>query len=462
MKIGLEVHVQLNTKSKLFCGCSTNWQGKEPNTNCCDYCLGFPGTKPRLNKKAIEYAIMISLALNCKINKEMFFSRKNYFYPDMAKNFQITQYEIPIAENGFVILGKRKIRIRRINLEEDPARLVHPEGISASEYVLVDYNRSGVPLCEIVTEPDIQTPKEARLFLQKLSSILEYLGVFDPSMEASMRIDSNISLIDVRTEIKNITGFKDVEKALSYEIVRQKNLIRRKKEIKMETRSWDPVAGVTRTLRSKETEEDYGYIFEPDLTKIVIKKEQIDAIKKELPEMAEEKIKRYVKEFKINREIAESITDDPDLAKMFEKVVRKIDPKLAASWFAGKLKKTLNYNNLRIRDTGLTDEHLIALLKMLQSKKITERSAEMILREMVVKPENPLKLIKEKQMTRIADRDKLSEIVDRVLTKNTRAVLDYKMGKREAFHFLVGQVMRETKGRGDPEEIRKILKKKIK
>jgi len=260
MKIGLEIHVQLATKTKLFCSCP-NKVSKKPNTLTCDYCLGLPGTKPRLNKKALEYAIKIGLALNCKFPEKTYFSRKSYFYPDMAKNFQITQYEVPFAKDGYVTINihnkEKKIRIRRIQLEEDPARIVHVGGsITEANYVLVDYNRSGIPLCEIVTEPDMENPAEARLFLQKLSSMLQYLDIFNPDVEGSIRVDANISLGESRVEIKNISGFKEVEKALNFEVVRQKNLMKKSKEILRETRGWDSVANVTRSLRSKEEEEE--------------------------------------------------------------------------------------------------------------------------------------------------------------------------------------------------------------
>ena len=282
MKIGLEVHCQLLTKSKLFCGCP-NITAKEPNSVVCDYCIGLPGTKPRINKKAVDFAIQAALVLNCKIAGETFFSRKSYFYPDMAKNFQISQFEIPLAKNGWLKTGKKKIRITRLHMEEDPARIVHVGSITEAKYVLVDYNRSGTPLCEIVTAPDFADPKEARQFLQELSSILEYLSIFDPNIEGSMRVDSNISLDKndmkeakgIRVEIKNITGFKDVELALNYEIIRQKNMLRTGKDIVRETRAWDAAAGVTRSLRVKEEEEDYGYIFEGDLPKLTISKEKI-------------------------------------------------------------------------------------------------------------------------------------------------------------------------------------------
>jgi aspartyl-tRNA(Asn)/glutamyl-tRNA(Gln) amidotransferase subunit B len=463
VKIGLEVHVSLTTDSKLFCGCSTKWQGQEPNSSCCPTCLGMPGSKPRLNKKAVDYGIKIGLALNCKIAKEMFFSRKSYFYPDMSKNFQITQYEMPLCSGGKMKLGSKEICIRRIQLEEDPARLVH-EGISISEskYVLIDYNRSGDPLCEIVTEPDFENPREARLFLQKLSAVLEYLGVYDSGIEGSMKVDANISIKNgERVEIKNITGFKEVEKALTFEIIRQGNLLKRGKKVSQETRGFDDVSGTTILQRTKEFEEEYGYIFEPDLTKIEIEKAHVDKIEKALPELPDEKIKKYKK--LIGEELAESIVTDMELAKMFEIMTKDFEPKLAATWFGNVLKKILNYNNMRFRDTGITEAQMSRLLKSLRDDKITPRTAEMILREMV-KPgsqEISSSLESLESAERIGDHSEIRKFVLAALEKNPKAITDYKSGRNEAFEFIVGQVMRESKGRADPKLIREVLKEML-
>ncbi len=461
--IGLEIHIQLKTGTKLFCGCSSAWQGKEPNSNTCDTCLGLPGSKPRINEKAIEYGIKIALALGCEIPEEMFFSRKNYFYPDMSKNFQITQYEIPIAGNGSVPVDKKNISIERINLEEDPARSVH-----MPSYALIDYNRSGVPLCEIVTGPDFSDPKEARVFLQKLASILEYLGVFDPAMEAAIRIDANVAVTgkkEDRVEVKNISGFKDVQKALLYEIVRQKNAIGRGKKVGGETRGWDPVARITKMQRTKETEEQYGYIFEPDLTRHTISEDKKKKIKRTLPEMASEKIERYQKQWKIASELGESIVQNPLFAVFFEKTVKILGPKdasLAGKWFAGELKKTLNYNDLRIQDTELTHKKIADLMKMLKDGKITDRAAEFVLRDMVTSGDSADIIIKRKEMGVLSDDSALNESIEKVLAKHSKAVLDFKSGKRpEAFDFLIGQIMKATQGRADPVKIREMLKKKM-
>lgn len=460
--IGLEVHVALTTKSKLFCGCSTRWQGKEPNTNCCPTCLGFPGSKPRLNSKAVEYGTMIGIALNSRISEEMYFSRKSYFYPDMSKNFQITQYEIPICTEGSMKLGEKTIRLRRIQIEEDPARLVHSEGsIESSKYVLIDYNRSGVPLCEIVTEPDFESPREARNFLQKLSSILEYLGIYDSSMEGSMRVDANVSIMGgERIEIKNISGFKEVEKALSYEIIRQSNLLRRGRKIEQETRGFDPVSNTTILQRTKEFEEEYGYIFEPDLTVIEISPEACRKAREKIPELPDSRMKRYSK--LIGEELAESIVTDLQLAEMFEKCIGEIEPKTAATWFGNVLKKILNYNNMRMKDTKISKDEMIRFLKAVDKKDITNTSGEMILREMVKPGESGTGTkLSIDEVSRIDDDSVLRELVKSAIEKNQKAFLELKSGKSEAMQFLVGQVMRESRGRADPNMARKIIEEMI-
>jgi aspartyl-tRNA(Asn)/glutamyl-tRNA(Gln) amidotransferase subunit B len=456
VKIGLEVHVSLTTNTKLFCSCSTKWQGKEPNTNCCPTCLGMPGSKPRMNQKAVDCGIKIGIALGSDVSKEMYFSRKSYFYPDMSKNFQITQYEIPICTQGSLRIGEKKIRLRRIQLEEDPARLVHSSGsIDSSQYVLIDYNRSGVPLCEIVTEPDFENPREARLFLQKLSSILEYLGIYDSTMEGSMRVDANVSIKGgERVEVKNISGFKEVEKALAFEIIRQSNLLKRGKTINQETRGFEPASGTTILQRTKEFEEEYGYIFEPDLTRIEIGTMKVETVRKTIPELPDEKLKRYGKI--IVEELAESIVTDLQLAEMFEECIKEIDPKIAATWFGNVLKKILNYHNLRMKDTSITKDQMMRFLKSVEKKEITNTTGEMILREMVKPKESGIALNLD-DISRIEDDTDLRKFVKSALGKNPKALEDLKSGKTEALQFLVGQVMRESKGRADPNLARKIL-----
>lgn len=460
--MGLEIHVQLNTKSKLFCNCSTD--NAEPNENTCPICLGFPGSKPKLNKAAVDMAIMVAHALNCKINKEMFFSRKNYFYPDMAKNFQISQYEVPLAVNGGIeVLGK-KIRIKRVHMEEDPAKLMHIGGsITTAQHVLVDYNRSGVPLLEIVTEPDFSSTKEVREFLSKLTSILEHLEVYDASKEASLRIDANISLEGgARVEVKNITGFANVEKALSYEIVRQLNLRRMGMAVQRETRHFDAESKMTVTLRRKEFEEDYGYIFEPDLTKIVISKEWIAAVEKQMPELPDTRIKRFVKEYKLRERDAKVIVYvDKALADFFEdcvKIYKK--PKVIARWIITDLLKCLNYHSINIRESKVKPRTFVQLLKLIDNGKITERLAKEVIKDYVATGESPFAIVKKKGLTLI-EKKKLREIVKTVIEKHPQAIADIKAGKTKAIQFLIGQVLKEIKARADPKEVEKLIKELI-
>jgi aspartyl-tRNA(Asn)/glutamyl-tRNA(Gln) amidotransferase subunit B len=460
-KIGLEIHVQLSTESKLFCSCPNRFV-REPNTYVCEICLGMPGSKPSVNAKAVEYATKIGLALDCKFSSKMFFSRKSYFYPDMSKNYQITQFEMPIATNGSLAIGDKSINIRRIQIEEDPARITHAGTITDAKYVLVDYNRSGTPLVEIVTEPDFTTPEETKKFLDLLASMLEYLGVYDSSLEGSMRVDANISIPgENRVEIKNISGGKDVEKALSYEVIRQKDLVRRGQKVARETRGWDEASGVTRSLRSKEEEEEYGYIFDTDLPVINLAKEKIESIKSALPEFAAKKIARYVQEFGITKEQAEGIASQPDLAASYEEVSKYVDPKLAADFFIKGVLKTLNYHNLRLKQTRIIAEHITKLLQLVDRKDMTIRAAELMFRDIILRPQDPTMLFKMQGISRIADEKQLEQMVENVMSENAKAVVDFRSGHAEALQFLLGQLMRTSKGRADPSIARKILEKRL-
>ena len=463
--IGLETHVQLNTKTKMFCGCPIEGiNDAEPNSRCCPICLGMPGSKPRINKAAIEAGIKIALSLNCKINPKIFFSRKTYLYPDMSKNFQITQFEVPLSNEGSLDIidskGKTKtIRLERINMEEDPAKLQHIGGnITNAIYVLIDYNRSGIPLAEIVTKPDFSSPKEARLFLQRLLAILDYLKVFKIG-ELSIKSDANVSIDGgERVEIKNITGFKEVESALLYEIERQKESTNRGEKIQRETRAWDEKAKITRSLRKKEFEEDYGYIFEPDLTKIEITDKEIENIGKDLPELPHQKYERYLKEFGISPEMASSIITDLDLALLYEDAVKKLDPKFAATWI-NILKKTLFYNDVSLNETKLDNKIFFELLSLIKNSKITDRGGEMILREIVFKPEHFDDMVK--KYSKIENED-IDIIVDEILKKEYEAIKDVKKGNKKALEFLIGEVIRKTGKRVDGKTIRSVLKEKIK
>ena len=461
--VGLETHVQLMTKSKIFCGCGNpvNLEKEpEPNTLTCDCCLGLPGSKPRTNRAVVDMALKVALALKCDLAPETFFSRKGYFYVDMNKNFQITQYESPIAKKGVVESSGKEIRINRVHMEEDPAKLVHVGGMGG-KHVLVDYNRAGIPLLEIVTEPDFSSPEEARLYLQKLETILEYLGVYDSSSSAVMKSDANISLDGgARVEIKNITGTKDIERALKYEVVRQGNMIERGIRVKRETRMWNPALGTTQPMRGKEEEEGYGYLFEPDLTRIVIDRKDILKARKSLPELPDQRFQRFVKSYGLPAKVAESVVSELDLAELFEQIASEVNPKVAGTWIAGYLKKTLNYNNLRFRESGLKKEWIISLLRVFEAGKITDRNAEMAIRHMVEEKQPPEKIIKEHKLGKA--RVGLEKIIQRVLKENERAVKDYGSGEKKDLHFLVGLIMKETKGQVDAKKIKKVVLRLLK
>ena len=466
VKIGLETHVQLNTKSKIFCGCrnpANLREELEPNTLTCEACLGMPGSKPRTNRAVVGMALKVALALNCSIAPETYFSRKTYFYPDMNKNFQITQYEVPIASNGFVGMAGKKIGIRRVHMEEDPAKLVHVGGMGG-KCVLVDYNRAGIPLLEIVTEPDFTSPEEARLYLQKLETILEYLGVYDATSTAVMKSDANVSISSAgsqgqRIEVKNITGSRDVEKALKYEIVRQSSLIRRGHEAIRETRMWNPDLGTTQSMRGKEAEEEYGYIFEPDLAMIEVSQAMISSARKSLPELPDQRFARFVRDYGLPGKVAESIVSEMDLADLFEQTAGKVSAKVAGTWIAGYLKKTLNWHGMRFRESGLRVEWITSLLKMFEKGGITDRNAEMAIRHMVEEKLPAEEIVKKHNLAK-AELD-LAAIVKIVMEKNRQAVQDYRAGDEKVMHFLVGRVMAVTGGKVDANEIRKFLKKKL-
>ncbi|MBI2675768.1 MAG: Asp-tRNA(Asn)/Glu-tRNA(Gln) amidotransferase subunit GatB [Candidatus Aenigmarchaeota archaeon] len=458
VKIGLETHVQLNTKSKIFCPCQNPSVLKEepqPNTLTCPTCLGMPGSKPSFNKHVLLLALKIALALDCHIPDSIFFSRKTYFYPDMAKNYQITQYEMPLAKGGSIRItakGKEKeIRIRRINLEEDPSKLVHSE-----KCCLADYNRSGIPLAEIVTEPDFSSPEEARLYVQKLETIMEYLHAYDSSSLAVIKSDANISLSGgERVEIKNITGAKEVEQALKYEIIRQQNMLRMGKKIEMSTVSWQPELGITKLMRAKETEEDYGYIFDPDLTAINTVR-YIPGVQKELPEMPDAKHERFIRSYRISDKLAESLVSEKELADLFEKAAH-IDARAAASFIAGYLKKTLNWSNLKYRNAGLEDRWVLDIIGMLKNRRITDRNAEMAARKMVEEKLSPKQIVEKHGMER-EDATTNTEIsIERLLEKNKKAVSDYRRGEKKALHFLVGLAMKETRGKIDSLELKNLI-----
>jgi len=452
--IGLETHVQLNTKSKMFCNCPTLGDD-EPNTRTCEVCIGAPGSKPRLNKAVVSKALAIALALNCKINKQMTWDRKSYFYPDMGKNYQITQYDDPIGKDGYLMVNDHKIRIRRVHMEEDPARLVHPGGsILNSDYVLVDYNRSGVPLVEIVTEPDLDSPEEAREYLRQLTSILEHLGVYD-SGDFTMKSDCNISLKGgERVEIKNVSGLRNPELALKGELARQQRL---HGKVKRETRQFNPVDGTTHALRTKESEMDYGYIVDPDLPWLVISDDQIKEVKDSLPELPAGRVKRFVKEYKMNPGQAYTLVSDKALADFFEQSVKGYkNASRVAAWIDTQLLKCLNYNKETIRESKVTPKSFMELIELMDSGVITERLGKELIKDFVSTGVSPKKLVQKKGLGRLELSD-LEKVVGKVLKDNKD--LDLKNNPKQ-INFLIGQVLKATKGQADPNKVRELIKKK--
>ncbi|RMD57405.1 Asp-tRNA(Asn)/Glu-tRNA(Gln) amidotransferase subunit GatB [Candidatus Woesearchaeota archaeon] len=450
IKIGLEIHVQLNTKTKLFCSCPTS--ASEPNTAICPICLGHPGSKPVMNSKALEYAAKLALALGCKLAPTVTFSRKTYFYPDLPKNFQITQHELPLGRDGKIALDDKSIvGITRVHLEEDPGALIHK-----GNHVLIDYNRSGIPLCEIVTTPSINSPSCAREFLKKLNTIISYLDIFDPN-NGVIKADANVSIKEkgfVRVEIKNITGFKEIERALTYEIERQKE-----SEVIQETRGWSAERGITYPMRKKETEADYGYIVEPDLPVFTIAEEWIQAIQSEIPELAQERAARWEAELGIDKSDAKIIASNKRVANLFEEVAKTTDPILAARWIRREVLRVLNDKGKDIKETAFDAQHLTELINLLRDKKITNRIGQKITEKLAEKAFSPKAYVEENKLTMVGDEDELESLCKQIIQDNPKAVSDYKSGEKKSLQFLIGQVMRATKGRANAQLTRALLEK---
>lgn len=475
--IGLENHTELLTESKMFCSCSARTFGMPPNSFTCPVCLGFPGSLPVINKKAVEYTMRIALALHCEIPEFTQFHRKNYFYPDMPKNYQISQHDFPIGVGGYLAIEldgyKKKVWIERVHLEEDTGKLVHvgeTGRISGAEYSLVDFNRAGIPLVEIVTKPDINTPEEAKVFMQTLRSILLHLEVSDCNMEeGSLRCDANISVrpkglkeMGIKTEIKNLNSFRALERSLAYEIERQIRLLNSGEEVTQETRYFDAQKNVTELLRTKEEAHDYRYFPDPDLVPLSIDRAWVEEIESNLPELPAQRRERLVKEYGLTAAQARQISLDKKLGDYFEECFA-LFPKSneIANWMLSDLGGLLNQAGLEIDESAVTSKHLAELLKLLDKEVISTKLAKLILEEMFETGKLPQVIVEERGMVQISDEEALAQIVEQVITENPQAVEDFKGGKGRAIGFLVGQVMRLTKGKANPQIVTELLKKKF-
>ncbi|MCB5558708.1 Asp-tRNA(Asn)/Glu-tRNA(Gln) amidotransferase subunit GatB [Anaerosalibacter bizertensis] len=463
--IGLEIHSELMTNSKIFCNCTTEFGG-DVNTHCCPVCLGLPGALPVINKRVVEYGIKAGLAFNSKIARETKMDRKNYFYPDLVKGYQISQDDIPLCSGGFIEIekedGPKKIRLRRIHIEEDTGKSLHSEDGGS----LLDYNRSGVPLIEIVTEPDMNSPEEAKEFLEKLKATLEYIEVSDVKMEeGSLRCDVNINVVDEETgkktsisELKNLNSFKAVVKALEYEEKRHISLLKEGKENLKETRRWDEVNNETIVMRIKEGAADYRYFPEPDLIKLEIEEEWIEDIKNNLPELPHDKKERFMKEYDLPEYDAGVLTQSKALAAFYEETVKySKDPKQVSNWVMGDVLRRINDEELDIKDLKFTPKDLGDLLELIEEGKISNNIGKKVLRDMFDTGKSPNKIVKEKGLIQISDEGALKEIVEKVIEKNEQSVIDYKDGKDRALGFLVGQIMKETRGKANPQLANKLI-----
>lgn len=475
--IGLEVHIQLMTNAKMFCHCSTDYVGKEPNTNTCPVCLGLPGSLPVLNKKVLEFAIKTALAFNCKINLINIFHRKNYFYPDLPKAYQISQYDIPLGVNGYMEISlpenkkKLKIGITRVHIEEDAGKLVHERDITSSSYSLVDYNRCGIPLAEIVTEPDFSSPEEARIFLMKLRSIVQHLGVCDGNMEeGSMRCDANISIRDtkngalgIKTEVKNMNSFRAVKKALQFEVDRQKKLLSEGEKVIQETRHWDESKNITVSMRSKEEAHDYRYFPEPDLLPLQVDLKMIEEIRKNLPELPEARKERFIKDYQIPEYDAEILTSSKALGDYYEKTTSIYsNSKILSNWIMGELMRYLNEEKVEIENSPISPDNLVEMLKLIDKGVISSKMAKDVFEKMFKTAKSASQMVKESGITQITDENELIELIDRVIKENPQSVIDFNQGKEQALNYLVGKVMRYTKGRAKPDFVFKALKQRLK
>ena len=472
--IGLEIHCELKTKTKIFCGCATGF-GAEQNTHVCPVCLGLPGVLPTVNKRVVEFGIKAGLATNCTINKYSKFDRKNYYHPDLPKNWQTSQYDLPIAEHGWVDIDvdgeKKRIRLTRIHMEEDAGKLVHSgTTIKDSATSNVDYNRTGVPLLEIVSEPDLRSAEEARAYMEKIKAIMEYIDVSNCRMEeGNLRADINVSLrpvgtkeLGTRTEMKNINSFKNLEDAINYEIERQEEVLEDGGHVVQETRTFDPARGITLSMRSKENAHDYRYMPEPDLPPIVTSEETIEKYRSELPELPDARCARLEKEYGLSDYDAGIITSSRAMAEYFDAVVATgADPKLAANWIMGDLAKNLNEDGIDITKSPVSAERLGKMIGLIMKDTISGKIAKKVFKEMWTNEDEPEKIVKDKGLVQITDTGAIEAAVDAAIAANPKAVEEYKGGKKKAIGALVGQVMKATRGKANPQMVNKMLAEKL-
>ncbi len=468
--IGLEVHAQLLTESKIFCGCPTKF-GLPPNSQTCPVCTGMPGSLPVLNKKALMFIIKTGLAMNCSISPFSRFARKNYFYPDLPKGYQISQYELPVCERGHVEIdageGPRLIGITRIHLEEDAGKNIHEGG---GPYSFVDLNRAGTPLMEIVSEPDIRNPKEAAAYMRKLRAILRYIGVCDGNMEqGSLRCDANVSIrpegstrFGTKVELKNMNSFKFVEKALEYEVKRQISAVKNGEEILQETRLWDSATGKTMSMRSKEEAHDYRYFPEPDLVPFMPSREWVEEIKADIPELPDARRERFTASYGLPGYDAEMLTSERALADWFEEAVKLgAQPKAASNWIMGELMRLLNEDGISIEGSPLAPSGLVELLKLIDAGTISGKIAKTVFEEMYKGKKSAQQIVKEKGLIQISGADELGAVIDQIISSNPGEVERFRAGEEKLFGFFVGQAMKATKGKGNPAMINELLKKKL-
>ncbi|MGI6449190.1 MAG: Asp-tRNA(Asn)/Glu-tRNA(Gln) amidotransferase subunit GatB [Desulfitobacteriia bacterium] len=471
--IGLEVHVELKTNTKLFCGCSTEF-GKEPNTQVCPVCLGLPGSTGVLNRKAVELATKAGLALNCEIGTYTWFDRKNYYYPDLPKGFQISQVFRPIAHHGYLDIEvdgrSKRINITRAHLEEDPGKLIHSgSSITTSRFSCVDYNRSGIPLIEIVSEPEIRSGAEAKAYLEKLKAILEYAGVSDVKMEqGSLRCDANVSVrpagtgtFGTKTEIKNMNSFRAVERAIEYEVERQIEVLEEGGEIIQETRGWDENKGITVSMRNKEN-PDYRCFMEQEISHIELTAEWIEEVKATLPELPDARRKRLVEEHGLPAYDAGIITSSLVLAEFFDSAYAEFpDAKLISNWIMGELLRLLNARNMELPEAKVTPKNFAKLLELIKKGSISNKMGKEVFEQMFEEGQDPEQIVKDKGLTQISDEGQLAQILTEIIAKNPKSVADFQSGKEQAIGFLVGQVMKATKGQANPGMVNTLLREML-